>query len=155
MKQQLWIDLDGVLCDFLGGFQRKFGIDFFSIPEEDAWVLVKEQPNLWAELDPLPGAKIFWSTIKEYKPIILTAVPKTSFITSAQNKREWIRNHLGHDILMIPCQGGYNKAGYITQPGDILVDDMKKNIDPWNKHGGRGILFEGDYADVYNQIIYR
>lgn len=148
-----FLDLDGVMCDFLGGFKKKFKVNFFDIPEEEAWGLVKDQPNLWAELEPCNKALLFWSMIKEYNPIILTAVPKTSFITSAQNKRHWVREWLGDNVRMIPVQGGTNKAAYINHPGDILIDDMEKNIKPWIKHGGFGIIHNGDWWDTYTKFM--
>ena len=31
---------------------------------------------------------------------------------------------------------------YIPDPKSLLIDDSKKNIDDWNNHGGRGLLFD-------------
>lgn len=152
---QLFLDLDGVLCDFIGGFKKKFGVDFHDTPEEQAWKMIKEQPNLWAELDPFPESVKFFTWVSRYDPIILTSLPKSSFIPAAQNKRKWVREHLGN-VMMIPCIGGYNKAGYIQNPGDILIDDMyEKNLVPWIENGGRGIHHpEGsDHNLTYKKLI--
>lgn len=139
----VFLDMDGVLCDFLGGFHRKFGLPFKDVPEMEAWKLVKQQPNLWAELDPFPGAIDFYYSLMKFvhgecNLFILTAVPKSSFIDSANNKRAWVHKHLGRfGPIMIPCQGGYNKAGYVQERGDILIDDnWEKNLLPWINNGG-------------------
>jgi hypothetical protein len=155
---QLFVDLDGVLCDFIGGFKKKFGVSFFDVKEEDAWKMVKAQPNLWLELDPFPGAIEFFNDLYiryRYPPMILTAVPKSSFIESSKNKKAWVRKYLG-DIIVVPCIGGYNKAAYIQNLGDILIDDMyEKNLVPWNAHGGVGIHHvEGSsYTTTYDKFV--
>jgi hypothetical protein len=161
----LFIDMDGVLCDFIGEFKRKFGVEFHDTNDLLRWKMVKAEPNLWAELDPFPGAVDFFhsihemnneaSTHKTRKIFLLTALPKSSFIGSAQNKLAWVKKHLGDHVTMIPCIGGYNKAGYIQSPGDILVDDMyEKNLIPWIQHGGVGVHhIEGsEYTPTFDKL---
>lgn len=155
---QLFCDLDGVLCDFIGGFKKKFGVEFSQTKEEDAWKMVKKEPNLWLELEPFPGAIDFFNDVYDRcwnEPIILTAVPKSSFIESAKNKRAWVRKYLGN-VIFVPCIGGYNKAGYIQNPKDVLIDDMfEKNLIPWISHGGVGVHhIEGaPYKLTYDKCV--
>jgi 5'-nucleotidase len=36
--------------------------------------------------------------------------------------------------------GGVNKAMFMHEPGDILIDDMEKNCKAWEELGGKAIV---------------
>lgn len=139
-KRQLYLDLDGVMADFDRHFFDLFGMESRNLNDATLWDLIKKNGTFFRDLPACPGAPEFFEKIRALKPIILTACPKTDYQSAAQQKREWVREHLGSDVMVIPMLGGKNKALFMHQPGDILIDDFEKNIKSWQEHGGIGVL---------------
>jgi hypothetical protein len=57
-------------------------------------------------------------------------------------KRAWVRQHLSESITILPMMGGVNKAMFMHEPGDILIDDMAKNCNAWEEVGGIAIVHQ-------------
>jgi hypothetical protein len=75
---------------------------------------------------------------------ILTAAPDNDkHFEIARHKKAWVKQHLG-DVMVLPSYGSARKAAFIQNPGDILIDDWKKNIEAWEAEGGVGIKHIGE-----------
>lgn len=72
---------------------------------------------------------------------ILSARPRpTGYLVSvAQDKRDWVKRVLAPDLQVITVDHGAAKAQFAA-PGDILIDDLERNIRAWEAAGGIGIL---------------
>lgn len=69
-------------------------------------------------------------------PIVLTGIP-SSVVEAADNKRAWVRRHLGGNIEVRCC---LSKEKYLhAKPGDILIDDWDKHRQLWIDAGGQWI----------------
>jgi deoxypyrimidine-specific 5' nucleotidase type C protein (NT5C) len=146
-RPKLFLDLDGVLADFDGGFPRIFGEDHRHIGEDRMWELVRGRPDFFAELHAFPGAVEFFRAVAHLQPAILTAAPKSDYMNAALAKRRWVRTHIDPDVLVLPVMGGRNKPAFLDHPGDILIDDYGRNCDLWEAAGGVAIKHEpGDFA---------
>jgi hypothetical protein len=66
------------------------------------------------------------------QPIILTGIP-WSINEAAQNKRDWVKKHLG-DVQVVTCFSK-DKCKYGLR-GDVLVDDRTKYSQGWLEMGG-------------------
>lgn len=154
MKYQIFIDMDGVFVDFLGGC-----FDWFE-PEDktmDDWPtgvwgddkLLKEMfgysgnmfwrmlnEYFWSNLKWQPDGKDFIKYISPFKPVILTSPA----YKSATGKQIWIRNNVSEYYKDRRYLIGPAKK-YIARPNAILIDDCDKNIEDWVKAGGVGILY--------------
>lgn len=150
---RLFLDLDGVMADFDAGFERAFGEPIKEFKSrytserdcDDAmWPMIHGQPTFFRDLPPCTGAIGFllWLTWHGAlpQPTILTACPKTNYESAARQKREWVREHLGEHLTVLPVQGGRNKPLFMHAPGDVLIDDYRRNVDAWTAEGGVGIL---------------
>ena len=140
MQRNIYLDLDGVMADYEGYFLKIFGFKHNSVSDTVMWELINNHDQYFFNLDPLEGALDFFDYIKNLNPIVLTACPKTNYKTAAIQKRLWVHKHLGKNIWVLPVLGGKNKALFMHQPGDILIDDFDPNIKSWNANGGTGIL---------------
>lgn len=140
--RKVFLDMDGVFFDFERGFTELTGVVIGSIPKKECWKLINNHhKDIFSKIPLIPGAKNFLLNIKTcgIYPTFLSACPNSFFIQAAQDKRRALREKLETTDPLIPCIQGEYKAGYIENPGDILIDDKLKNIESWRKHGGIGI----------------
>lgn len=162
MTPRLYLDLDGVMADFDHGFERLFGMsnrEFRQKHGEQAddvmWPVILERPDFFRALPPTHGAKAFLRELHDAgfpQPIILTACPKTSYESAARQKREWVREHLGAHLTVLPVMGGRNKPLFMHDAGDVLIDDHRRNIEVWRAEGGVGILHRS-WVDTFEQLF--
>ena len=141
IEYKIFSDMDGVLTDFEGRFQkysnnmlpqdyeRKFGLDKF-------WELVDaEGVAFWVGMPWLEDGKKYWDYIKNYNVELLSSPSRSE--TSRLGKRLWVRNNIPGTKLTLAYSA--NKQKYAA-PNHILIDDRKSNIDQWISQGGIGIL---------------
>lgn len=142
---QLFVDSDGVFASFddnVRNFFGKYPRDFAN--DADMWAAINGQPRFWPDMPMMPGAIELWEAIKHANPIVLTGCPKSNYEHAAEHKLQWWMNgHFSHSRV-ITCLSK-DKALHMEKPGDWLVDDMSKNIKRWEKAGGRGYRYDGDW----------
>lgn len=140
MKPRLYLDLDGVMADFDAHFPAVFGLDHRSMADDAMWQTINAHPTYFRDMPPCPGAVEFYREIAHLDPIVLTACPRTNYANAALQKRQWVREHLGRHITVLPVMGGHNKPLFMHASGDILIDDFERNTTAWSKAGGISIL---------------
>lgn len=151
-KRIVYVDMDGVLCDFRKAWNRVKG----SHPGLDWWeVTMKEGPRWWATMDWMPGGPILWKYVTHNFPNvkILSAVdgPEGFPDMAIEGKMSWCRKHLGIPYEdMIFAEGG--KSRYARR-GDILIDDQIDNYEEWRAAGGIAILHSSAIETI--NILYR
>jgi len=138
----IYLDMDGVLCDFdksfgilVGepsvGYEDKYGKTAF-------WGKIGEAGvKYWSEMPWYPGSKKMWNMVKNMDTKILSAPPSTKPENAKKGKAIWVKKNLGSVELILER----NKQKYAHGQA-ILVDDRKDNIDKWKSAGGKGILFK-------------
>ena len=136
---KIYVDMDGVLTDFVAQL-APFGYDGDNWPDDKLWPTVKSIPNFWRDMPWLTGGKILWRTIMKLKPTILTA-PARDDPSCKMGKLEWVCREIGNDVPVIFARA-CDKCQYAGN-GDILIDDMERNIKQWRDAGGIGILHIG------------
>lgn len=143
---KLYLDLDGVFADF-NGRCNSMGISYAVAPSK-AWEKLDKVPNLFANLDPVPGSISFYNNIIELgiEPTILTALPSmltNELVTASKDKREWVAKHLDPKLQVIAVDSWKDKK--IFAASNVLVDDARRNILDWDYHGGIGIWHDTGY----------
>lgn len=145
-KPRIFIDIDGVLANL----DKKLTELFPDHPEmyygNKLWAQMGTYPRFFRTLEPFDGAfefvdkiiELYWST---HYISILTALPFPTgeLVTASYDKNWWIDYFITFNIDVHTIIGGENKCQYVNKPGDILIDDMMKNLIPWAQHGGYGI----------------
>jgi FMN phosphatase YigB (HAD superfamily) len=151
---RVFLDLDGVLCDFVGGALLAHGVPWHFIPAPGQWDLASQlglTPNqFW---DPLQGFD-FWANLAPTDDCagILTAVESrfgtdpVYLLTSPAHssgcyagKFAWVKRHLPaylSRLLLVPAVSKPVLAG----PGSLLIDDSDANVAAFRQAGGWGIL---------------
>ena len=140
-KYKIFSDMDGVLTDFEGRFEKysdglppreyekKFGKDKF-------WELVDgEGVAFWVGMPWMSDGESYWNYIKDYDTELLSSPSRSN--TSRLGKRLWVKNNMpGIKLTLAQAARKQNYAA----PNHILIDDRPSNISQWISQGGIGIL---------------
>ena len=138
-KYKIYVDMDGVLVDFDGGYEKltgmttreadKKGPEFFWKP------ISKAGAKWWITLNWMPDGKQLWDYVKKYNPELLSAPSREE--ASKMGKRIWVKRELPGAKLILRSA---DKKQEFASPTSILIDDREKNIEQWEAAGGIGIL---------------
>ena len=127
-KKILYIDMDGVLCDFDSKaamtpkhVKDKYGDNLHRVP------------GFYRDLKPLPGAIDAFNKLCEHYDVYIASTPSWSNPSCWIDKRLWVQQYLGQNAykkLILTSNKGLLK-------GDYLIDD-----NTWNGAGD----FEGKHT---------
>jgi hypothetical protein len=101
--------------------------------------LVGTIPDFWLTLPLLPWAEELYAATQGYQPRVLTGCPHSGYAVAVAQKTALFARHFP-GLPVLTCRSR-DKASYLTAPGDVLLDDTQRNVQRWNKAGGRAILF--------------
>lgn len=151
----IYCDMDGVLVDFDGSFEKKHGILPYKLPREELWEIVINTPNYWINLPKLQDADELVNYLNKTGFQILTGLPAYGFDKAEVEKKQWLKNHYGIEKGVICCLSK-DKQNY-GKPNDILIDDRPNNIEKWEAMGGIGILHTSakDTINKLKQLGYK
>lgn len=134
----IFLDMDGVLVDFDGEFERNHGILPYKLPRQELWQIVLDTKDYWVNLPKLSDADELVEYLKNFEFKILTGLPLYGFDKAEVEKKKWLLKHYGIKDGVICCLSK-DKQIY-GKKGDILIDDREPNIERWIEMGGIGIL---------------
>ena len=141
----IYLDMDGVLADFIGGLENAFGTegaeDFLGTSGSSTkWDSLRKVRGFWKDLPIMPGSRELFKFVSKYPHETLTAYPKR--MPEAQDgKTKFMRTKFKFkgkmNLVMRADKQKYakNKEG---KP-NILIDDYIKNIRQFESAGGVGI----------------
>lgn len=152
----IFLDMDGVLCDWVGGVCRLLERDQaaleaswtkdssicpqLGISANEMWRKIDEAGSaFWSELDPYPWTEELWWLCSLASQTIVLSSPSQD-PRSLAGKLEWLNKHLG---------GGRPFRRYLIGPAKwacasrmkILIDDRDKNCREFDDAGGFSVVF--------------
>lgn len=138
-KTKLYVDLDGVLVDFERGYaDANGGVGPSGDDNEVFWAPVKRTEDFWLNLPWMPGGQHLWDFVKDHEHLVVLSSPGHHDTERAtQQKKEWVRKHLGPDVHLVLKQS--KEKHFYACPRSILIDDWKGNIKRWADAGGIAI----------------
>ena len=156
-KPIVYLDMDGVIADFFGGVEKRFGVDHWKQLASDKTKDLKQEiidrisgTNFFETLPKFSSADQLISLIKKFTGdhyIILTSPLMGDNENSAKWKRVWIQQNIPtpDDVIVTG-----SKEKYATTNGtpNILIDDRPINIQKWEAKGGYGILYQANKDDI-------
>ena len=93
----IFVDLDQTLADFDRHYLATFGIVPDKQTDNVGWNKVRAVDGFYRDMPPMPDMRDLWNHVAPYRPIILTGVP-SSVKEAPENKRAWVRKHLGDRV---------------------------------------------------------
>lgn len=156
--KKIFLDMDGVLCDFEKGYTNLYNIKFAS-GEREMWtgplVAFKRQTgrsaaafwggmgeDFWANLDKTPECDQILEMVEEFSPVIISAPPLGNVDSTAHavsGKVRWIRKHLPSYFFTGRFFIGFAKH-HCASGDSVLIDDRQDNCIKWEEEGGQTVL---------------
>ena len=161
-KPIVFLDMDGVSCDFVKGALNALGHDYesnlkhwpkdtYSVAtvtgrtEEQMWsVLDALGKHFWIELEEYPWFREMYDRLSEFATVIFLSVPAWN-PDSHKGKMRWIQDRFG------PSFGNYiltRHKSLCAGPGRVLVDDSPHHCREFQKGKGGAVLV----AQPWNQM---
>lgn len=154
---RVFCDMDGVLADFGTPAGEFLGLDFskgFIGVNEQQWdSLRRAWPMFWLDLELMPNALKLWTALNPWHPSLLTAVPNV-WPTASVGKTRWAKTRLPgfgqHPSQQIFCVLRHEKQQFAKTNGkpNVLIDDLGRNIQEWERAGGIGFVYEPTTACI-------
>ena len=164
-KVNVFLDLDGCVADFPKLLESLYGTaDYDAIRDKigagNLWKELGQIDHLFLNLEPMPNFNTLFNYLNSLflsrkidRFEILTSIPRPTdkLHTAREDKIDWVRKYLDSYIPVNIVVGGTEKAKYVRSKYDVLIDDLPRNIEEWNKAGGTGILFTNN-ADAISEL---
>ena len=139
---RIYVDMDGVLCDFVLAAKRATGQNWQGLRSGQDWESIKRTKNFWSTMPWTRDGRQLWNFIKKYQPHILSAY-SIEDPNCIPGKRKWLKSNLGYtQNFMINIVRRREKKNFAMNKGQpaILIDDYPKNVQQFKSAGGIGIL---------------
>lgn len=147
----IFLDMDGVCCDFTGAALRAHNSPLklediriwnmettMGLTLDEFWAPINAQGvKFWRDLEELPWFRKLYMICRESAEEVVFLTSSASDV-SAAGKILWLRDRLGaqfDNYSLTP------KKKFVAHNRGVLIDDHKKNCDEWAKHGDY-ILFQ-------------
>ena len=142
----IYVDLDGVLADFGGAVQKRFGRSPDDMKPKEMWTRImqwdRDREPWFESLDKCDDADELWSFVVDTYGLenvaILTSAGKTPQ-DAPEQKRRWVAKYYGSEVRVLVTRLSKEKAQYAAEDA-ILIDDRKQCTEPFAEAGGKIIL---------------
>lgn len=161
--EHIFLDVDGVLADWVGGVCDLFGVDYehlisnwgdewgihneIDVPPAEMWRRIDENGlQFWSNLNPFPWAQDLLRCCQKIAPTTILTSPSLHH-SCAAGKVRWMDRHLSQDgrpfrdFLIGPDKS------VCARPGALLIDDKLSNCRQFEMAGGGYILFPRPWND--------
>lgn len=139
---QIFLDIDGVLADFVGGAIERFQLPVK--PDDVTWDFLPSEcwahmdADFWAGLNPLPDCHKIVERLDVSKTWLLTSLPQTNRQAAGEGKYKWVEKHLPqfqHRLLF--C---VSRKSLWAHGAALLIDDHDANVNQFREAGGHAVL---------------
>jgi hypothetical protein len=157
MKQfKLYVDMDGVLTSFIGGYKKLTGMHFdhyrYIYGDEATWKRISDygEDRFWRNLEWTEWGQDLWYTLKRYNPVILTATGRDVEGNVARAKVEWCHYHLDKNIE-VHCTA--EKYKYANKDAYLLDDCYQQREEFYHNDGNVITVYSRETAIQAVSII--
>lgn len=141
--KRIFVDMDGVLCDFRKGLVDNILPTANSMEKE----FPQSRLGFFILLEPIEGAIDAINKLKEKYDVWILSRPSFPNMNCYTEKAIWIRKHLGYEMQKKLILAG-DKSLLI---GDYLIDDTNK--DGQERFTGELILFGSEIYPSWKEVL--
>lgn len=154
MLKTIYLDMDGVLCDFKSAVVDK---NLYN-PKENTinWEMLKGMGSeFWTNLQWLREGQRLYAWLFEFcmnNKIDLCILSSVGFTEGALGKKAWLSAHTKINPMCIYIvRDNKAKLNYAAEDA-LLIDDFGKNVKAFMAAGGNAIQFKNNAKDVVDKI---
>jgi 5'(3')-deoxyribonucleotidase len=149
----VFVDMDGVLCDFAAGAVRTFRgrLDEEVYPPsrfdletslglsagEFRKTIDDAGPAWWSELSGFPWTDALIDLVRRYGRSWFVLSSDSPFAFAAEGKSAWLRRLRSQPDGKIFTR----RKSLFAAPGRLLIDDADENVEEFRRSGGEAVLF--------------
>jgi len=159
-KPTVYVDMDGVLCDFKSPITMTLGKQtFHQVTNRDFNEFFKgtNVSDYFSKLPMFPEARMLIEFVLglfgSYK---ICSRPLKHYVKqSIHGKNKWIKKNLEKNHRPVTAHYVFDKSKYAVDENgrpNILIDDQDDNIRAWEDAGGIAIQFEADHGQFHNLV---
>jgi 5'(3')-deoxyribonucleotidase len=154
----IYLDMDGVCCDFVGSAVKIHGLnrdeimatwaadypgEFYpyrvlDMPRDHFWEKVSEKSEeFWVELEEYEWFTHLYESLESMAKVVFLSSPTRSPF-SLSGKLHWLQARFGREFrefILTP------QKHLLAKPHAILIDDFDWNVNSFKEHGGGAVLF--------------
>jgi len=139
-KKRLYIDMDGVLCNFKKAFIKERKNNPNQPYPQSKW-------GFFLNLEEIPNAIRSFKILQEKYDVWILTRPSFNNVNCFSEKAQWVWDHLGYDVLEKTIMSGDKSL----LKGDYLIDDMDGNGQSnfegeWLHFGSKNYPLPPDYV---------
>ena len=144
MKKRIYIDMDGVICDY----DKALYLALLKNPNQP---FPQSQWGFFLYLEEIPGAIDAFRKLEEKYDVWILTRPSFKNVNCFTEKAQWVWDHLGFEIVKKTIMAGDKSL----LKGDYLIDD--RNTDGQSDFEGKWIEFGSnkfpDWTTVVDYLI--
>lgn len=148
MINTIFLDMDGVICDFRGACKERSCIEGTKVD----WKIVRsEGAKFWENIKWLPGGEKFYRELQKIckeENIELYILSAVTYPEGKIGKINWLLKNTDFDRHHIILVNRGEEKRFNASPTALLIDDYKKNCDLFSEPKSDGT--PGGHAIVYN-----
>lgn len=165
--EKCFIDMDGVLADFVSGVCKAYGrpnpytnpANFNIFEIEDIWQITPKEfwapcdgPTFWEDLKPMPGAgnlvDIATMRFGQENVCVLTSPSLSPYCVPG--KRKWLKQWFPELKYVLFGSAKH----FLAHPTTWLLDDRNENVAQFTAAGGNGVLVPRRWNAKYAEAPY-
>ena len=140
MKKRIYVDMDGVLCDFYGAYKK-------SIERYPEQKYPQASWGYFLKLEEIKDAVESFKKLQEKYDVWILTRPSFRNVNCFTEKAQWVWDHLGFDVLEKTIMSGDKSL----LKGDYLIDDQ--NGAGQDKFEGEWIHFGSEKFPNWKSVI--
>ncbi|RQW92782.1 MAG: hypothetical protein EHM79_00195 [Geobacter sp.] len=167
MSLLFYLDMDGVLADFVGGAFKLFDKEYdpttwppdkkeihqvLGVSSGTFWSKIYSEGSMfWSTLEPYPWAQDFYKLLKGYGGVVFCSSPPRN-PSALQGKLEWLQGFSGEGELLRNYL--FSPVKHLAAvPGSILIDDSEQQCQMF-ANVAKGLCMSILFPQPWNSLGY-
>lgn len=154
MIKTIYLDMDGVLCDFKSAVVDKYIYN----PTKNTinWDILKNLGSkFWADLQWIREGQRLYAWLYKFcieQRITLCVLSSIGFREGKVGKQQWLEKNVTINPMCIYFVDKNSDKIHFAEKNALLIDDYGKNVERFIQAGGQAIKFNNNAKEVVKKI---